>query len=500
MSVMPSTPAELSPTSALLLQGGDDRIGLLDGQAFNKYGCRPYPVAACIDFGSSTASHISAESFSLLESHQRRLSAAVAASSAEQVYAQELQRLRAQFLSLWGLQRDATELIFAASGTDAHLIAARLAETLHGASVSTISTVMIQCEETGSGVAAALRGQPFSSRTATGRIAPGAAQSAGAGGSITHIDVRGPDGSARASADVDADFEQAANRILHQGLPALVVAVDVSKTGIAAPSFTALAAMKARWGRQLTVLIDACQFRIDAAALRAYLDLGCMVAVTGSKFYAAPSFCGALLVPAELARARQTLQMPPLLQSYSSCAEWPPAWQGAAELAAIPNMGLLLRWEAALHAMQDFLQMPSPAAHRIMSTCASAIRRLLSDDPHFQLLDNDAAASAQTPPASIHTFIPCRLTPHRQALDRPDIERLYRRLQSTLQADGRMYLLGQPVQCKGAGQHSSWALRLCLSAPMIVTAHRAGDVGVAALIAQAGACLAAVTATIDGLS
>lgn len=496
MPAAPAKPGKLSPASALLLQGGDDRIRLLDGEAFNKYGCRPYPVADCIDFSSSTASHVSASTFGALESLQRRLEEAVSASSSEQVYAQELRQLRARFLSLWDLSTATTEMIFSASGTDAHLIAASLAQTLHEAP---LHAIMIQCEESGSGVAAALCGQAFSSRTATGDVPPAPESAAAAGTSLIHIDLRAPDGTARPGAEVDADFERAAERVLEQGLPALLVAVDVSKTGLAAPGMEALARLKNRWGRQLTVLVDACQFRLDGAALHAYLQLGCMVAVTGSKFFAAPSFCGALLIPSTLGQELRARTMPALLRSYSRSAEWPAHWPGRDELTRVPNMGLLLRWEAALQEMQNFLQVPAEDVRRIVSACAAAVQNRLSSDPHFQALDNSAAASAAKKPLTIHAFIPCRPAPDRKMLERSEVERLYRTLQNTVQADGRRYLLGQPVQCGGPGSSPAWALRLCLSAPLIVNAYRGGEAGVSALIEQVLACLTAVAATIDRL-
>jgi len=492
MSASPAKPDKLSPTSALLLQGGDDRIRLLDGETFNKYGCRPYPVADCIDFSSSTASHVSASTYGALELLQHRLKDAVCASSSEQVYAHELQQLRTRFLSFWGLSPATTEMIFSASGTDAHLIAASLAQTLHDAS---LHAIMIQCEESGSGVAAALCGQPFSSRTATGDVPP--VRAAAAATAMIHIDLRAPDGNPRPGVEVDADFERAANRVLEQGLPALLVAVDVSKTGLVAPSMDALARLKKRWGQQLTVLVDACQFRLDSAALHAYLQLGCMVAITGSKFFAAPSFCGALLMPSTLAQAMQARTMPTLLRSYSSRAEWPSHWPGTGELTRVPNMGLLFRWEAALQEMQHFLQVPADDVHRIVSACAEAVHSRLSSDPHFQPLDNSAAVSKMR--ATIHAFIPCRQAPHRKMLERSEVERLYRTLQSAVQADGRMYLLGQPVQCGSPGSSPAWALRLCLSAPLIVNAHRGGEAGLGELIGQAAACLTAVAATIDQL-
>lgn len=45
------------------------------------------------------------------------------------------------------------------------------------------------------------------------------------------------------------------------------------------------------------VVVDACQLRLEAEDIADYAALGFLTLITGSKFYCAPPFCGAVLFP-----------------------------------------------------------------------------------------------------------------------------------------------------------------------------------------------------------
>jgi hypothetical protein len=68
--------------------------------------------------------------------------------------------------------------------------------------------------------------------------------------------------------------------------------------------------------------------RLSPERLRACLEAGWMILVSGSKFFGGPAFAGALLVPAEIvARARALGPLPAGLAGYFSRPEWPAALQ-----------------------------------------------------------------------------------------------------------------------------------------------------------------------------
>src|SRR6185312_17185516 len=121
-------------------------------------------------------------------------------------------------------------------------------------------------------------------------------------------------------------------------------------TGLQAPSFELVRGLRERHAGRVSIVVDACQMRLGKAQLRAYLAAGFMVQITGSKFYMGPPFAGALLVPPEIAaRAAGMAPLPASLGDYFGRLEWPVAWSRlTAGLSANANLGLLLRWQAAL--------------------------------------------------------------------------------------------------------------------------------------------------------
>ena len=170
---LPSLPSlsSLPSTSALLVQGGDHRIEIQPGSQINKYGCQPFPAADRIAFGSSTASQILPLAFDAANQLRDRIAAALIdpTQSAAAIYREELGRLRAEFLHLCGFtEASSPDMIFAASGTDAHLLAAHLAAALAQQARRSLRVIMVNPEESGSGVTAALNGRSLDSADAPG--------------------------------------------------------------------------------------------------------------------------------------------------------------------------------------------------------------------------------------------------------------------------------------------------------------------------------------------
>jgi len=66
------------------------------------------------------------------------------------------------------------------------------------------------------------------------------------------------------------------------GRRVLLIVTDVSKTGLIIPSLAAPWPCVGAIAHQIDILIDACQFRLSPKTLRAYLQRGLLVAMTGS--------------------------------------------------------------------------------------------------------------------------------------------------------------------------------------------------------------------------
>jgi hypothetical protein len=502
--------AALPPVAHLLASGGDLRIAVDSVFSRNKYGCAPVPETSVLAFGSATASTISPAGFAAVERLRARLERASAIEAEAVTYRREMARVRAELIDLCGLS-DLVDLdvIFAASGTDVHVIAAQL---FGGTAERRAVAVMLEAAETGSGVPLALRGRHFSGLAPFGGVESGTP--AGAAMVATAAPVRGADGEPRPAAAIDREVEALVMAGVAAGRAVLINMVDGSKTGLIAPSPDCALALRNRFRGQVEVLVDACQFRIDPATLRAYLDRGFCVAVTGSKFITGPAFSGALLVPGEAAHKLRGRRLSNALRRYSARADWPDGWAAQSDLDDVANYGLLLRWEAALVELRAFCSLPPEAVRSFVETFATAIGQRLSADPAFApvTLPPLDRGSFQTSGSwdnapTIFPFLLRRPTSaaHPGWLGRGSTERVYNALRSGFDADGviddesasmRLVLppcqLGQPINCGVRDGREVSALRLCLGMRSIVDAVSPDGRGQDAVIADAMLVLDAV--------
>jgi hypothetical protein len=507
-------PHKLPPTSALLVSGGDQRIAVQPDSFCNQYGCQPFPAADRIAFASSTATQISAEAFAAADSLRNRIAEQWPQQSGSSIYKDELARLRAALFHACGLSgAQAPDLIFATSGTDAHLIASRLIAARAYDTQRAVRIIMVNPEESGSGVSAALNGRSFGSYTALGSIVSADCMDLDRlQHELVHVPIRNPDGSGREAAAIDADVDVWIESALRTGLDVLLVLIDVSKTGCVAPTPSFAHALRQRHPERIHVLVDACQFRIEAATLRAYLQQDFMVAVTGSKFIGGPSFSSALLIPQTIAATMRRRSVPAQLKSHSAQEEWPDGWQADSTLPSNVNIGLLLRWEAALCELAALQAVPAQRIRAFLQRFGDAVRSRLHADPHFEWLASPALprrAAGLTPQwddlQTIHAFTLYRpgsgamsgAAGERQPMDRKEVADVYRRLQQTRHSDGCIYMVGQPVACGHSGGVEISALRVCAGARLIVQACADdGHAGADAAIAQAMACLDTVAGLI----
>ncbi|MDD2808718.1 hypothetical protein [Rhodoferax sp.] len=457
-------------TTRLLTQGGDPRIAL-NAQGRNAYGCTPRPDPALLQLGSSTGSIISHEGFQAAVALFRRLYGASGS------YHQELARQRQELSECTGAARcPGTELVFAASGTDLHAIAVHLAAHL---TPGRMQAVMVAPSETGSGVPDALAALHFVAQTAQGvQVTRGEPLGAAAMAAPVGVSLRQPDGSLRSQAEVDAEFAQHVVRQMHAAGGCLLVLADVSKTGLHAPSVACAAQLRQQYGERLSVLVDACQWRMSADTLQGYLAQDFMVAITGSKFVGGPAFCGALLLPQGVTQRARSVPLTDLVD-YCARSDWPVGWQPARALGASANVGLLLRWEAALAELRLFNALPAAQVFQCLQAWGQAVQQRLSSDASFAVLPvPPLSRSGEMGWDSVQTIFPFQVfkpemsTPKR-ALTVHELRRLCEQLRQGQGAGASVrVLLGQPVECGDQAGEPVAALRLCCSARMVTDAVR----------------------------
>ena len=442
----------------LLAAGGDERIVLDPQTGLNRYGCAANPCDDLAAFGSSTASVISRSARDAVAQSMGRLAAGTS-------YAQEVSGVRERLTRLCGLPDGAAgDLILAASGTDLHLIAAALASDGR----SPLVALLADPAETGRGVPDAVRRRRFATLTPHG--APGEVGQllAGAvGGETIDIPVREPTGELRPTDAVDADFERACAVTVGRGERVLLSLVDVSKTGLIAPSPDCASRLKARFGGAVMVLVDACQFRMSNATLADYLGRDFLVAVTGSKFVGGPAFSGALFVPpGEAGRLRHRALLP-ALGDYSGRADWPETWLGRQVLPDLHNLGMMLRWQAALHELTAFRALPEREVSGFLATFGAAVSAAVGEAASLEPLAvptlRRAAPEAWDAQPTIFPF----LARDRHGPLSPDrTQALHRRLMGEVSP----VQLGQAVGVGIRDGKPLTALRLSLSARLVVEA------------------------------
>jgi hypothetical protein len=242
---------------------------------------------------------------------------------------------------------------------------------------------------------------------------------------------------------------------------------------------------QARWTGKLDVVVDAAQMRVDQHTSISHLDDGWMVIVTGSKFYAGPPFSGAILLPAAPARSLAStrvadsglfayvheLSVPAELVDLRRCAR-----RGA-------NVGLTLRWKAALSEMQAFHSVSTSIRDEILRHFARRMLEAIAESPSAELVpspytgfvDDDQRGLDDLP--TIFTFLVKDDSgmsldmETARAIQRLLPEDLAARLPAAATAEerslaGRSFQVGQPVAV-GVGPFECGALRVAVGAPTI---------------------------------
>lgn len=490
----------ISATSTLLVQGGDTRIVLDAVTGLNKYGCPACPDPDVIALGSATASIISPPAYAAVDKLRDVLCGYAETEPHTVIYARELDRVRTELIAFYRLEdMVGLEIVFAASGTDSHLIAAQLVRNQ-----GPMCALMVDVAETGRGVPAALAGRHFSTRTALASEVDENGAIVGQFIEVVEIASRLADGALRPVEEMDAEIIARTQMAIGANQRVLLTLVDVSKTGRIIPGVACVTALHQRFPQQVDVLVDACQLRMAPSTLRTYLQQGCMVAITGSKFMTGPTFSGALLIPSSVSARLQHYPVPASLRAYSSPGEWSHRWDTHLLNADAVNYGLLLRWQAALVEMRRFYALPEREISRFLQTFADAIYQKLSSDPVFELLPvpllDRGPLMSNANWDRLPTIFPFLLrVGHKpdRLLSCDEMLHVYQLLQHDLsselpaqQATSTALLasrvqLGQPVICASRNDTAVSALRLCISARLIAEALSAQGQGESAVIARA---------------
>jgi hypothetical protein len=339
-----SAKIEVESFEKLLVIGGDEPIAVADSIGRNRYGTPPGMANDEIWFSSSTANAISPRGHkAALRAYQSKVRECQAGSMSEW-----FDDIRARLNGLFGISR--SEVVLAASGAELELIALFLARTMF---VRPLTNIVVAPDETGRGVLLAAAGRnflgstPFAEAVGYGSLIEGL----GASDQLTEtVQIRDEQGVRLSSDSIDRLIEEKVKARIADGRSVLVHLLDCSKTNYGGLQRSTASALMKQHPGQILVVVDACQLRCSPKQIKADLQAGFMVMITGSKFAGGPPFSGALLLSPTFLDHIETLDLPFCLRTYSSAEDWPATLRqrirGAFDVQC--NVGVGLRWEARL--------------------------------------------------------------------------------------------------------------------------------------------------------
>jgi hypothetical protein len=465
----------------LMTEGGDARIVLNPENQLNRYSSAPYPRDV-LALASSTANDLSADAAAFLET---KFASGVTGLSDGAGYAAFLDHCRASIRRAYRLDAG-TEIFFAPSGTDLEYVALF---AVAGKGENGISNLLLGSDEVGSGCIHSAAGRYFAKETALGAsVVPEEPVEGMAHIELGDFPVRDALGTAYDSPGIAAAMGSKIADAIAEGLHPLVHIVHGSKTGLVLPHLDEIDVLIARFGGQVSFVVDACQARITTAAIHDYLARGITVFLTGSKFMGGPPFSGFALLPAGMA-ARAAALPAGAMQIFRK-AEVPAGWAGRDALDDSGNAGLALRLAASLFELERFQQLSIAEVTRLVDAFSAATDELavrLKIRKVGAVAPSEAVETAEHPieMQTLVTLDLCHDVEGRQLRDL-DFDGATAIHKALIRHGVR---LGQPVKCvKLSDGRWGATLRIGVSMPQLVQLSALNDSAVckefAALMAQ----------------
>ena len=346
---------------SILTSGGDERIAIDPATGRNRYGAPPGKACDEVWFSSSTASAISPRGY------EAALEALRCLTGAHQKWPVSgwFDRIRDRLAALFGIPQ--AEVILSSSGTELELIAVVLSRSILQ---RPLTNLVIAPAETGRGVPLAAAGRhfletsPFAAEVASGRLLDGleAPES-----EVEIVEIRDPNGVALSADSIDDAVVRRVEAVIASGSDVLVHLLDCSKTDRTGLRRRTASVLMARYSGRVVIVVDACQLRCSREQIKADLNAGFMVMMTGSKFAGGPPFAGALLLPPWIVERLQFVKLPQGLSAYTAANDWPLALRRALDacLVAQANIGMGLRWEAALAELERLFALDTALRDRV---------------------------------------------------------------------------------------------------------------------------------------
>jgi hypothetical protein len=192
-------------------------------------------------------------------------------------------------------------------------------------------------------------------------------------------------------------------------------------------------------------VVDLCQFRVDPKLIHDLLEKGVMVMLTGSKFFQAPPFCAAMLVPRKWSEKLSDVDAS-VIAPYGklfSAYDVPFFMQNMREhLPTRENKALRLRWEIALDEMEAYRYWSTKETDDIIVRWATGVMSRLETSDYFKLMPDQLKTNM-----SIISF---QVWVDGKALDNAQLKELFKAITTSthegFEGGFDRVFFGQPVQ------------------------------------------------------
>ncbi|NRD22875.1 hypothetical protein HNV10_06460 [Winogradskyella litoriviva] len=471
------------PTEYLLMAGGDLRLNIDEVALLNKYGCRPFPRPDAFTFASSTATSVSNFAFDKTDKVRSILIKNSLKNGFKKTTNEFSELLKNNLKKIFKLN-DACEIIFSPSGTDSSLQIAAITQITTD---KEITHILVASDETGSGVSTALKGCHFENTSALNYpVKKGDKIEGFRDVDVINIPFRDENGKLKTTAQLDAEVLNEITKTEQSGKHAVLHVMDHSKLGYQSPSKKMMEDLNKLNSPALQIIVDAAQLRLDATDIQNYLERGYMVAITGSKYFTGPPYCGALLLPESVNQLINASKksLPEGLTQYYNHTDWPTSWFCSKALSDGFNYGSYMRWNAAIVEMDRYYK--TPILYRNMGIemfCnfvddsikdASFLERLYDDEAKANSNDNNEFGIR-----NIRTIFPFFIRKNNKVLPVDKVKELYMLLNSDLsdkfegssleiiRLAAQKCHIGQAVNVKYGNDLQSAVLRISLGARVI---------------------------------
>lgn len=471
------------PTEFLLMSGGDLRLNIDEFELLNKYGCRPFPRPEAFTFASSTATSVSNYAFDKTDKVRTILihnSLKNGLNNATLDFSELLKNNLRKSLKI----KDDCQIIFSPSGTDSSLQIGAITQIITN---KEITHVLVASDETGSGIATALKGRHFENTTALNYpVKQGDKIEGFRDVELIKVPFRDENGQLKTSNQLDTEIFDAISKTNDLGRHVVLHTMDQSKLGYQSPSKEMIHNLNTLNDLSIQIIVDGSQLRLDPIDIRQYLNKGYIVTITGSKYFTGPPYAGALIVPKSVSESINVVKntLPKGLTQYYNHSDWPLSWGCSNSLPDGFNYGSYMRWNAAIVEMDRYFKTPILYRNLGIEMFCNFVEDSIKDAPFLEPLFGDETKintynTEDFGLRNIRTIFPFFILKNNQALTVDKVKKLYLLLNSDIsdQFEGssleiirlaaQKCHIGQAVNVKYGNDLQSAVLRISLGARVI---------------------------------